>query len=204
MDLTIEQFERIEAYVNQQLTDAEKQTFDAELSQNEPLRSEVETQRHLRLGMRAIGIQRSLQQAQQRYRQNQTNGAADIGRVIPFQGTVRNSFFRYWAAAASVVILLGAGWLVYQNQQRVPTEVVAMAELELNDATLKAFPKDSLTYLSKQSINPRIKQQAEWYIALSLLKKDRKADARKILNRIAKDPEHAYFAKAKAILEKLD
>lgn len=206
MNLTIDQYDRIEAYLNGQLAAADQQAFEAEVAQNDELRVEVATQRDLRLGFRAAGIEQALLAAQQRHQQKQPQpNVQETGRVLPFAGATRQVTWRHWAAAASVVVLLGAGWLTWQQQRSVNdlTNAVAMAERDLSDTSFKRMPLDSLVLTRKTTLSPATKQRLDWYIALAYVRSGKTAEARASLTRIGQTKGHPYQVRANQLLKQL-
>ena len=133
MALSDEMLEQIGAYLSGQLSADEKVRFEARLKQDADLRQEVSIQRELKQGL-AFLVQKD------RFRQMHTDLAArgllqdsdtiptvkparsdsalPVSNVVPVSGS--RGLFGYalarWAMAASVVLVLGIGWVVYRDK----------------------------------------------------------------------------------------
>lgn len=139
MKLTEEQYELIEAYLKNELSAPDRNSFETDMATDADLRTEVDRQRDLRLGLRAIGIERTLERARAQYRATQPEPA----RANWQPAVVRSlSTWRYWAVAASAVLVLGIGFYAYQQtiDQRVD---IAYADT-MTDELTKGFPSDNL------------------------------------------------------------
>lgn len=184
-------FERIEAYLQNRLSEAERRGFEAEIHANNALREEVETQQKLRLGLQALAIEKHLLDAQKR---TQTKQIKTV-----FWGKIQ---WQTWAVAASIVLVLGVSWWVWKNNaESTSTELLALAEQEMTDVQYKSLPFESLQNLSKAAPTRNARQKAEWYVALVYLKKGKNAEAKIILKRLANDPNHLYHTQAKRMLK---
>lgn len=132
MELSNELLEQINAYLSGQMSATEKNRFDDRLRQDTDLRQELALQRELKQGlsflaqkdrfkhMHADLDQRGLL-AETNHQTNQsldTQPPARETKVISFPE--QRSTFHYgwagWAMAASFVLLLGIGWVLYQSQ----------------------------------------------------------------------------------------
>lgn len=123
------QFELIEAYLNQELSPTDRQSFERELATDDSLRADVTTHRALRLGLRGLAIERRVRQAHDRYRlrpdEAQRPADAPTGSAAPsqpFRVTRPARTWVRWAAAASVALGIGLGVYVYQ-QATYPTDL---------------------------------------------------------------------------------
>ncbi|GAB3805215.1 hypothetical protein GCM10028819_38080 [Spirosoma humi] len=139
MNLSEEQYELIEAYLTNELSAVDQLAFENDLKADAELRAEVDRQRDIRLGLRALGIERALEQAKAQYKA--TFAPAEIPLVS--QPVVRPLVsWRYWAAAASVVGMLGVGYFAYQQTTSRQADI-AYAETFSSDPTadlMKDFP----------------------------------------------------------------
>ncbi|RYC71011.1 tetratricopeptide repeat protein [Spirosoma sordidisoli] len=143
MKLSEEQYEIIDAYLANELSAADRAAFDDEIRADADLRAEVDRQRELRLGLRAIGIERALDRARLQYQQTESAARA----VAPERAVVRPlGSWRYWAAAASVVVVLGAGYYAYQQTARPATDLAYNNALPADPTSelRKAFPTGEL------------------------------------------------------------
>lgn len=144
MRLTEEQYELIEAYLNDELSVPDRTSFEADIRDDAELRAEVDRQRDIRLGLRALGIQRALERAKTQYK-------ASSPVVMPEKQEptiVRPlSTWRYWAAAASVVAVLGIGYYAYQQttSRQVDIAYAETATSDANDELLKSFPSGNVS-----------------------------------------------------------
>ncbi|GAB3641214.1 hypothetical protein [Spirosoma arcticum] len=143
MRLTEEQYELIEAYLKNELSASDRTSFETDMATDADLRTEVDRQRDLRLGLRAIGIERTLDRARTQYRA--TLPLPDSTRAnANWQPTLVRSLstWRYWAVAASAVLVLGVGFYAYQQTAGQRTDV-AYADT-MTDELTKGFPSDNL------------------------------------------------------------
>lgn len=138
MKLTEEQYELIEAYLKNELSASDRTLFEADMRADAELQTEVDRQRDLRLGLRAVGIERTLQQARAQYKATSTESAR-----LSWQPTLVRplSTWRYWAVAASTVLILGIGFYTYQQ---TTSERVDIA-YAMTDELTKGFPSDNVS-----------------------------------------------------------
>ncbi|GAB3902388.1 hypothetical protein GCM10028803_28980 [Larkinella knui] len=142
MKLTQAQFELIEAYLNHELSETDRLSFERDLQAEDELRSAVDRQREMRLGLQAVGIQRALERAKTQYKENAlADGAATkpAARVLPLNG------LRYWAAAASVVVVLGVGYYAYQQTASRQADLAYTETFTDNDEVMKNFPSEHVS-----------------------------------------------------------
>jgi hypothetical protein len=150
--LSQDHFELIEAYLNQQLSPTDRQSFEQELTADESLRRHVATYRTLRKGLNGLAIEERVQQANQRYK-----ARPDIVPVLPetqvrpLMPTRTQPVWVRWAAAASVLLTLSIAIYWYQRTQQ-PTF------LSLADSSLYQ-PNDQLTKSLPASLTPHDRQQ---------------------------------------------
>lgn len=143
MRLTEEQYELIEAYLNNELSAPDRASFERDVQADAELQAEIDRQRDLRLGLRAMGIARALEQTRTNYKTSaatatSANKELTVVRQLPV--------WRYWAAAASVVIVLGVGYYAYQQTASRQVDI-AYAETvtpDTNDELLKSFPSENV------------------------------------------------------------
>jgi hypothetical protein len=188
MNITIEQFDRIEAYLKGQLNGAEKQVFEQEIASNPALTAEVETQRKLRLGFETIAIENRIKAAHQRYENGQK-------KVIPLNNSKSN--FTYWVAAASIVLVVG---FFYQQQYYISSDTMRLVDEEIQYKSLPIEIPNDASVVEKQQL---LSQKANWYMTLVLLKKGEKKKAKIRLQRMVDTPNHPYQSKAKRLLDRL-
>ena len=191
MNLTLQQFERIEAYLSADCTAAEKKSFEQDLTQDEALRAELDVQKSFRLGLSTLALQYRIQDAHQRYALQETE-------VVAFVRIWKN-YFGTLAVAASVVFILGLGWL-YQSQYYISGAVLAVAQQEMS---LKSVPFGMPKNSSQADKNRLNFQRADWFFALAFIQKGEKQKAKTILTRMSKTNGHLYQDKAKKLLEKM-
>ncbi|WP_373511324.1 hypothetical protein [Persicitalea sp.] len=192
--MNYEQFDRIEAYLQDGLSSPERISFETELKTNTELRSEVELQQKLRLGLRALAIEKQILDAQKRTQTQIVSKNTTIRRLGSWQN---------WGLAASVTIMMGAGWLVWQyNQTSGNSSLRGLAEREMTDMRYKSMPLDSLQGITNNGNSAEARQKAEWYVALAYMHKGQKKEAKSLLTTISNKPEHSYQQRAKNLLEK--
>lgn len=187
------QFERIEAYLQNRLSEAERMSFEAEIHANSGLKAEVEVQQKLRLGLRALAIEKHLLNAQKRTQTKQIKMA--------FWG---KSQWQTWAAAASIIVVFSVSWWVWNyNLTANTSQLMALADKEMTDLQYKSLPFESLQNLSKSAPTRNAREKAEWYVALVYVRKGDTISAKKTLRRISQNRLHPYRYKAKNLLEKI-
>ena len=129
MNLSEEQYDIIEAYLTNELSADDRASFEGDIQSDAELRAEVERQRNLRFGLRALGIERALVNAKAHYQATATSETAtpDI-EPKPVRPLIQPlTTWRYWAAAASIILLLGTGYYFFR-QQVMQRDAIAYAE----------------------------------------------------------------------------
>jgi tetratricopeptide (TPR) repeat protein len=141
MKLTAEQYELIEAYLNGKLAPADRADLEAERQADPELDREIHVQEELRAAFRAVGLQNRLQAARQRYEDKPAQSHRPEAKVVPLPApTVRGAVWgwnnlRTWAAAASVVVVLGVSIWVFTQQSKSPFSETAYVNNYQPDAT---------------------------------------------------------------------
>lgn len=187
-----DQFDRIESYLQGTLSEYEKQAFEAELLTDATLKSDMQLQQKLRLGLRALAIEKELDKTRIRSQQPATNSI-----VRPL------SSFQIWGIAASILVVLGLGWGIWQwNGNSENEHLAVLAEQEMVDTQYKSMPFDSLQKLTATANPTLTREKAEWYVALAYVKQGKKKEARSLLTKIAESPQHTYHQKAANLLKK--
>lgn len=205
MDLTIEQFEYIEAYLQGQLSEEKRLAFEASLEQDADLKKEVETQRQLQLVLDSIGVKNRLKEAHQRYLDSlkeTEEQPEEVTTVIkPLTSTKERSFsFTNLAVAASVLFVVGFGWF-YKTQYYLSSDVVSLAldqEKMYKSAPIE-FPKEA----SNDDKRKLTIQKAQWLGALAKIQAKDKKGAKQALTQIAETEGHLFQKNAKLLLEKM-
>lgn len=106
-NISPEEWERIQQFLDGELSPAEQQAFDEQLKTNESLRDKLKEAELLRLGIRQAEVRNQLQEYH-------THTSKTTGRII--------SFSRKWIAAASVIVLAGlSGWFFLLKESRYDT-----------------------------------------------------------------------------------
>ncbi len=147
MNLSEEQYDIIDAYLTNELSADDRASFEGDIQSDVELRAEVERQRNLRFGLRALGIERALVSAKANYQATVSSEAASSEmESITVRPLVRPlTTWRYWAAAASIVLLLGTGYYFFQ-QQVAQRDAIAYAESvgpAASDQAMKGFPTNA-------------------------------------------------------------
>lgn len=141
MKLSAEQYELIEAYLNGKLAPADRADLEAERQADPELDREIRVQEELRAGFRAISLENRLQEARQRYAVRTPGSARSEARILPLpsQQTGRVAWgwndLRTWAAAASVVVIVGVSVWLFRNQSETQFGETAYASNYQPDAT---------------------------------------------------------------------
>ena len=152
MILTEDQYELIEAYLKNELSASDLALFEADMRADTELRIEVDRQRDLRLGLQAIGIERALKQARTQYKATQPEPVR-----ANWQPTVIRPLltWRYWAVAASTVVILGIGLYAYQRTVGKRTEI-AYADT-MTDELTKGFSSNTFSPESRTQFTDVLK-----------------------------------------------
>lgn len=205
MDLSIEQFEYIEAYLLGQLSEDKRLAFEASLEQNADLKKEMETQRQLLVGLEGIGVQKRLKEAHQRYLASLKETEVPSGNVStvikPLTSNKERSIsFTNLAVAASVLFVIGFGWF-YKTQYYLSSEVIVMAaeQEKLYNSAALVLPKEA----SAADKQKQVIQKAQWLGALAKIRVKDKKGAKQALTMIAETDGHLFQKNAKMLLEKM-
>ena len=156
MNLSEEQYEVIEAYLANELSADDRAFFEGNIQSDTELRAEVERQRALRLGLRAIGIERMLGRAKAHY---QATASEEMASEEIESTTVRPlvrllTTWQYWVAAASIVLLLGVGYYAFR-QQMAQREAIAYTDSfgpTPADQVMKGFPTDAFPIATRPQL----------------------------------------------------
>lgn len=142
MKLTEEQYELLEAYLQNELSPTDQVSFEKDIEADPELRAEVNRQREIRLGLRALGIQQALHRAQMQYHDSLavTQPEADQQTVVRPLST-----WRYWAAAASFVLISGIGYYAYQQTDSRQADLAYTETFRADDELLKRFPSATVS-----------------------------------------------------------
>ncbi|WP_299313462.1 hypothetical protein [uncultured Aquimarina sp.] len=103
MERTQELFEKIEGYLAQTLSKEELLAFEKEIAEDSELKHELEKQRELHQVLRdrdTLDFKEKLQKISAEVKEEQSKS---------------NIYFSYWKIAASIVIILGLGTLLWNN-----------------------------------------------------------------------------------------
>ncbi|WP_299218871.1 hypothetical protein [uncultured Aquimarina sp.] len=103
MERTQELFEKIEGYLAQTLSEEEVLAFEKEIAENFELKREVEKQRELHQVLSdrdTLDFKEKLQK---------------ISAEVKKEQSKSNTYFLYWKIAASIIIILGVGTLLWNN-----------------------------------------------------------------------------------------
>ncbi|GAB2517759.1 hypothetical protein [Spirosoma aerophilum] len=144
MKLSEEQYEIIEAYLANELSATDRALFEKDIQADVELRAEVGRQRAIRLGLRALGIERALERAKAQY---EASSVAVDAIEEDKQPLVRPLFsWRYWVAAASLVMALGVGYYIYQQTGNSQADIAYVETLSPDPSNdlLKDFPSSSV------------------------------------------------------------
>lgn len=151
-----EQVELIEAYLANELSSADMQTFEQDTAADPDLQAEVDTYRQLREGLKALAIEQRLQRARQQVQVK----SEKIDQLVDSQTAVEKltlknrqigTSWTRWAAAASVVF----GLSLYVYQQQLPD--LMYADVATADQLTKSLPTD-LPPLDRQRVREAIEQ----------------------------------------------
>ncbi|OIN57007.1 hypothetical protein [Arsenicibacter rosenii] len=155
MKLTEAQYELIEAYLNRELSPTDQATFEQDMAQDPALAEAVALQQQVRDSFRAIGLERKLQQARERWQVSQARESTPETIIRPMpQPLPRTSNRMYWLAAASVLLAVSLGIWLDRSQQTERTTSLAFNE---------AYQPDRSGDLSQSfSTDMRPRQQAQF------------------------------------------
>jgi hypothetical protein len=195
MNLSIEQFERIESYLKGQMSEQERFIFEEEERQSVELQNEIKIHKDLHFGLENSGVMQNIIAAQKRYNLNVEDTDEETGGVVK---PIFKFSFTQLALAASFVLLIGFG--VYRNQYYISSDAMTFANDEI---ALKSSPFQLPSNISKSDKDILTKQRAEWFFALAFVKQKEKKKAKVILQRITQTENHPFKEQAKKLLEKL-
>ncbi|GAB3169296.1 anti-sigma factor [Telluribacter humicola] len=136
MELSEEMFNQIHAYLGGEGTVEERSAFEQQMNQSPALAREVATQKRIKSGLKINeyktqfeGIHAQLKAEGSLPIVNTTLEKEVVGeeerneKVLPT--TSYRSLWRYVAAAASIIVVIGVGWWVYNSTDESPREMVA-------------------------------------------------------------------------------
>lgn len=148
MKLTEEQYELIEAYLGNELSATDRASVEADMAADAEFRAEVDYQRSVRTGLQMLGIEQAVNRAKAQYVAGQAANASPT--LVRPLGQPDRSRWQYWAAAASVVLLLGVGYGAYQyNSRQSYTSSLLSAQ---SDDLLKEFPREGLSASARDQL----------------------------------------------------
>jgi hypothetical protein len=122
MELTDQQYEQIQLYIQGKLSDTQLTEMEQLIAQNPDYAQAVADERIL---LKAIE-QDARKTLKNRFDALHTQMDKETVASLPTQ----RSFFLRYAAAASVVLLLGVGWFLWQYSPTSPTEAPPLANIE--------------------------------------------------------------------------
>ena len=161
MNLSEEQYDIIDAYLANELSASDRASFEGDIQSDAELSAEVDRQRTLRLGLRALGIERALARAKANYQATSSPEVAssetassegESTRIRPLMRPLNT--WHYWAVAASIVLLFGVGFYAFQ-QQLARRDVVAYADSfgpAPTDQVMKGFPMGSFPLAARPQL----------------------------------------------------
>ena len=193
MNLSIEQFERIESYLKGQMSEQDRIIFEEDERQSPELRNQIQIHKDLLFGLENNGIMQNIVAAQKRY------NTAEESNIKPIERPIFKFSFTQLALAASLVLLIGFG-IFYKSQYYVSSDAIIFANDEIAS---KSSPFELPSNISKSDKDLLTKQRAEWFFALTFVKQKEKKKAKVILQRITQTENHPFKEQAKKLLEKL-
>jgi hypothetical protein len=185
--MSFEEFEIINAYLKKQLSEKDRSEFEDDLSLSENRLRNVRLYKDIFTGLEAIGVEKKVQEAHGRYKKS-----------LQFQKKTVLPFWlrKGWSIAAMITIVLSSTMGIwYYQKSNISEEATLFAQHELEDISLKSYPSNTETVS---------RHKAEWYMALVYVKKRDKQKANGLLERIARDKQHAYRLKALQLLKELN
>ncbi|MDF7821824.1 hypothetical protein P1X15_29675 [Runella sp. MFBS21] len=174
MELNEKTFEQIHAYLRGEGTEEERMEFEQRIIQDPQLAEEVTAQQRIKSGLKA---NKHKQRFAEIHAQLESEGALPTWEVVASPTEVPEvpvkplsqprPLWRYWAAAASVIIVAGVGWYIYTLQDTTPhlashpdttapsdTTTIPRANQETPEP---ASPKPSSTPATPKTITPDYK-----------------------------------------------
>ena len=184
MELSIEEFELMEAYFRGELSEAQKESFEKRIKTNAGFQKEVLIQAKIREGFRGIASKNINPEIKEEI------AAAGKRYHSPSRPTSRP-----FSMAASVLIVLSLGW-AYRVQYYIPEDAQTTAKTMQHRAFSSPLPQGGTKNI--------ILQDPEWEKALTIIAgRGKKSEAKKILKKIAADSTHPQQKNAQTLLEKL-
>ncbi len=143
-------YEKIEAYLNQSLSSAERQEFEQQIAQDTELATQVELQRFERDGMELL-LEEDLRVDMGTWKQEMLQEYAEKNK--PSGRVVRIRRIRYLAAAASVLIILSAAfWLIDPLNTNTPDLAVNTPTNETTRPRVEPNPESNLNQEEEQPL----------------------------------------------------
>ncbi|MEZ0612053.1 hypothetical protein ACAW74_26320 [Fibrella sp. WM1] len=135
------QFELIEAYLNQELSPTDRQSFEQEMASDDALQADVSLHRSLRLGLHGLAVEQRVRLAHERYKARPEQPESVAAEPTPVLAPRWGANWGRWAAAASVVLGLGIGFYFLQQPAEPASLAYAEQSLRQNDEQLtKSLP----------------------------------------------------------------
>lgn len=158
MKLTAEQYELIEAYLNGKLAPVDRADLEAERQADPELDREIRLQEELRAGFRAVGLENRLQAARQRHQARTPQTHQPEAKIRPLGGQRSGRLawgwndLRTWAAAASVVAIVGVSWWLFRSQSETETLAhSAPGEIRSNEtAYARNYQPDATDFVARR------------------------------------------------------
>ncbi len=209
MELTEDIIAQIGAYLTNQMSESERQRFEHQVQQNPELRQEVLLQKELKKGFEVLATKDKFRQIhQQLTEQGQLSQpspalAKPDPQVIDFPVTPTLKRNRWYplAVAASLVILLGTGWFVWQTPQfngsgATPGEQLAERFLS-KPVKLTPVAEDDPDLLGASNEESQTtRDSVQLYQALQLLEKDQTRQAITELRSLTEEVRNHWDASA--------
>ncbi len=211
MERTEEMFSQIEAYLRNQMSDADRQHFENQIQQDAGLREEVQLQKNLQKGLKVLAAKDQFRQIHQQLAekgelmdvtpyQRKVEAEPEVIEFKPKPAVTRNRW-NFIAAAASLVILLGISWYFLQTPASNGTGArpsEQLAERFLNKP-VKAAPVlvSDPDLLGASNEAPQTAQDSvQLYHALGLLEKEQTRQAITELRSLTEDLQNHWDAAA--------
>jgi hypothetical protein len=153
MELNETTFEQVHAYLRGDGTAEERKDFERQMQQNSQLAEELETQRRIKSGLKANAHRQRFADIHAQLKADGTlpqwETPTETVPEVPIKPLKSNPQWHYWAAAASVVLLVGVGWYVISGKSNKAQDTIALSE---NTNTIKTPPKTATSSLDTGAI----------------------------------------------------
>jgi hypothetical protein len=138
MELNEDIFNQIHQYLNEDLAEDERQKFEIQMNQNPVLAQEVATQRRIKSGLKVNNYKQQFSNIHSQLKQGNALPVFEEQSVIKVNSSKSN--LRYFAYAASIILMLGVGLFFYLK----PVTTEPLAKIKTSKPLIKTQQPDEV------------------------------------------------------------